>query len=270
MLYVQVRDGQNNNFHKPLLKAQMYKVRKLAQKSKAGIIRSKLEHGNSKQLFTTVKSLSVPVTRTLPEGYDNDLGLANAFAEFFEFKISSIVSRFESTGATWSDSNPCTVSGIVRFDDFEPLSERDVGLLRRVKCTPNLDVLPQTQFSEMFALMLPFISKLINSSLSSGVFPSCFKKSQISPLLKSTDHDPNELNSYQPIFNLLSVSKMIETAVNNQFMAHLESNSLLNSHQSAYRKGHSVETAFQRVYSLVALFFDGSSHTLSRVLFKSE
>ena len=158
----------------------------------------------------------------------------------------------------------------MRFDDFEPLSERDVGLLRRVKCTPNLDVLPQTQFSEMFALMLPFISKLINSSLSSGVFPSCFKKSQISPLLKSTDHDPNELNSYQPIFNLLSVSKMIETAVNNQFMAHLESNSLLNSHQSAYRKGHSVETAFQRVYSLVALFFDGSSHTLSRVLFKSE
>ena len=139
----------------------------------------------------------------------------------------------------------------MRLDDFEPLSERDVGLLRRVKCTPNLDVLPQTQFSEMFALMLPFISKLINSSLSSGVFPSCFKKSQISPLLKSTDHDPNELNSYQPIFNLLSVSKMIETAVNNQFMAHLESNSLLNSHQSAYRKGHSVETAFQHVYSSV-------------------
>ena len=74
----------------------------------------------------------------------------------------------------------------------------------------------------------------------------------------------------QPVFNLLSVSKMIETAVNNQFMAHLESNSLLNSHQSAYRKGHSVETAFQRVDSLVALFLDGSSHTFSRVLFKSE
>ena len=195
--------------------------------------------------------MSVPVTRTLPAGYDNDLGLANTFAEFFDSKISNIVSRFESTGATWSDSNPCTVSGIVRFDDFEPLSERDVGLLRRVKCTPNLDVLPQTQFSEMFALMLPFISKLINSSLSSGVFPSCFKKSQISPLLKSTDLDPNELNSYPPVSNLPFISKMIETAVNNQFMDHIESNSLLNSHQSAYRKGYSVKTAFQHVYSSI-------------------
>ena len=102
---------------------------------------------------------------------------------------------------------------------------------------------------------------------------------------------------------------MIETAVNNQFMAHLESNSLLNSHQSAYRKGHSVETAFQHVYSSilheldrrrsvflvlldVAAEFDALSHanlisilqsqfnvggtvlrwfhTLSSVLFKSE
>ena len=243
--------ASNSVIDKQLLKAQRYKVRKLAQKSKARIIRRKLERGNSKQLFTTVKSLSVPVTRTLPVGYDNDLGLANAFAGFFDSKISNIVSQFESTGDTLSDSNPCSVSGIVRFDDFEPLSERDVGLLRRVKCTPNLDGLPQTQFSEMFALMLPFISKLINSSLSSGVFPSCFKKSQISPLLKSTDHDPNKLNSDQLIFNLLSVSKMIETAVNNQFMAHLESNSLLNAHQSAYRKGHSVETAFQHVYSSI-------------------
>ena len=120
--------------------------------------------------------------------------------------------------------------------------------LGELNVPPNLDVLPQTQFLEIFALMLPFISKLINSSLSSGVFPSCFKKSQISPLLKSTDHDPNELSSHQPIFNLLSVSKMVETAVNDQFQAHLESNSLLNSHQSAYRKGHSVETAFQHVY----------------------
>ena len=31
-------------------------------------------------------------------------------------------------------------------------------------------------------------------------------------------------------------------------MAHLESNLLLNSHQFAYRKGHSVETAFQHLY----------------------
>ena len=81
------RRASNSAIDKQLSKAQRYKVRKLAQKSKARIIRRRLEHGNSKQSFTTVKSLSVPVTQTLPAGYDNDLGLANAFAEFFDWKI---------------------------------------------------------------------------------------------------------------------------------------------------------------------------------------
>jgi retron-type reverse transcriptase len=99
--------------------------------------------------------------------------------------------------------------------------------------------------------MLPIICKILNSSLSTGVFPSCFKRSQIAPLLKSPAIDPDILNSYRPVSNLPFVSKVIETAVCNQLTAHLNVNQLLDSHQSAYRKGHSVETAFQQVYSSI-------------------
>ena len=51
------------------------------------IIRNKLKNGNAKQLFSTVKSLSVPVTRTLPSGYADDKSMAEAFADFFSSKI---------------------------------------------------------------------------------------------------------------------------------------------------------------------------------------
>ena len=46
-------------------------------------------------------------------------------------------------------------------------------------------------------------------------------------------------------------------AVSSQLMKHFTIHQLLDQHQSAYRPGHSVETAFQHVYSSV-------SHQLDR------
>ena len=241
--------SSNSEIAKQMLKAQRYKVRKLAQKSQAMIIRNKLKNGNAKQLFSTVKSLSVPVTRTLPSGYADDKSMAEAFADFFSSKISDIVSHFDTTTANYADQP--TTNGAVCFDEFELLCQQDVSALRKVKCTPSVDVLPQTQFASFFQSMLPVIQMLLNSSLSAGVFPSCFKQSQIAPLLKSRESDPDVLNSYRPVSNLPFVSKIIETAVSNQFLAHLDNNQLLNPYQSAYRKGHSVESAFQHVYSSI-------------------
>ena len=55
--------------------------------------------------------------------------------------------------------------------------------------------------------------------------------------------DKEELSNYRPISNLSLISKIIERVVKSRLMDHLTSNSLLNSHQSAYCKHHSTETA---------------------------
>jgi len=65
----------------------------------------------------------------------------------------------------------------------------------------------------------------------------------ISPLLKKLTLDKEELSDYQPISNLSLISKIIQRVVKSRLMDHLTSNSLLNSHQSAYCKHHFIETA---------------------------
>ena len=48
--------------------------------------------------------------------------------------------------------------------------------------------------------------------------------------------------------NLYVISKIVERVVKSRLTDHLTSNSLLNSHQSAYCKHHSTETALLYVH----------------------
>jgi len=73
------------------------------------------------------------------------------------------------------------------------------------------------------------------------------KESIISPLLIKPTLD-KEPSSYRPISNLSLISKIIERVVKSRLMDHLTSNSSLNSHQSAYCKHHSTETALLYIH----------------------
>ena len=60
--------------------------------------------------------------------------------------------------------------------------------------------------------------------------------------------DKEELSNYWPISNLSLITKIIECVVKSCLMDHLTSNSLLSSHQSAYCKHHSAETALLYIH----------------------
>ena len=63
------------------------------------------------------------------------------------------------------------------------------------------------------------------------------------PLLKKLDLDPLNPANYRPISNLTTFSKIIERLVLHRIRPHLLSNKNYSSYQSAYRSGHSTETA---------------------------
>ena len=92
------------------------------------------------------------------------------------------------------------------------------------------------------------ITNIVNLSLTTGQFHPTLKESIISPLLKKPTLDKEELSSYGSISNLSLISKIIERVVKSRLTDHLTSNSLLNSHQSAYCKHHSTETALLYIH----------------------
>ena len=101
---------------------------------------------------------------------------------------------------------------------------------------------------ECSSVLIPTITNIVNLSLISGQFHPTLKESVISPLLKKPTLDKEEFSNYRPISNLSLISKIIERVVKSRLMDHLTSKSLLNSHQSAYCKHHSTETALLYIH----------------------
>ena len=77
--------------------------------------------------------------------------------------------------------------------------------------------------------------------------PQCFKSTLVTPILKKRCLDHNDLNNYRPVSNLCFIAKILEKLVLAQVSSYLNSHYLHNTCQSAYRPGHSTETALLKV-----------------------
>ena len=91
------------------------------------------------------------------------------------------------------------------------------------------------------------LTDLFNSSLASGIFTQCIKSALVSPILNKRGLDHNDLNNYRPVSNLCFIAKILEKLVLSQVSSYLNSHNLYNTCQSAYRPGHSTETALLKV-----------------------
>ena len=104
--------------------------------------------------------------------------------------------------------------------------------------------------------------KVINLSLGSGTVPRVLKKTAVRPLIKKANLDLEDLSNYRPVSNLPYLSKILERAVADQLQVHLDANNLHVKFQSAYRRGHSRETALLRILNDLLAMIHGGNHVL--------
>ena len=97
--------------------------------------------------------------------------------------------------------------------------------------------------------ILSAVTKIINLSIQTSVFPRIYKHSQVIPLKKKPSLSDLDCSSYRPV-NLLPIpGKIVEKAVFNQLVKYLEDNKLLHPNHHGGRKGHSTTTALVQMYN---------------------
>ena len=154
-------------------------------------------------------------------------------------------------------------AGCTTLEGFKQLTEEEVLTLisssAKKHCT--LDPMPTSLVTDCLDVLLPVITKIINSSLAYGHFPTTWKEALIKPILKKSGLDAT-FNNLRPISNLKFISKLTERAVYNQTYDHLVNNNLLPVLQSAYRQRYSTETALLKIQNDILLSMNRQHVTL--------
>ena len=124
----------------------------------------------------------------------------------------------------------------------------DVRQLVKKSATKSceLDPISTHFFKQHLEVLIPLITRIINTSLQTGQFPNTLKSAIVRPLLKKADMDINFKN-FHPVSNLSYLGKIIEGAACNQIMDQAIASGKFEKFQSAYRTKHSTETALLRV-----------------------
>ena len=193
----------------------------------------------------------------LPEGY-NDKDLAMKFLEFFDNKISRVISSFSSvsTQRTVSISRLNPELKLTRFCGVD-MSKLKL-IFNKVKLTySGGDPFPMSDFknSSNFDSILMVFLELVNLCIAKKNFPESEKLAIIKPVVKGS-LDSQMLSSYRPVSNLSFLSKIIENVLLEQLQDYLLQTQVLPDQQSAYRQLYSTETALCSVVSDLILLMD--------------
>ena len=182
------------------------------------------------------------------------VSMANEFGQFFIRKIENIHLKLYSlqTLDEGELSQP-SFSG-TPFTVFQPVSTDDIEklVMKAPNKTCDNDPVPTQVVKACINELLPCISNVVNSSLSSTIVPDIWKEALVKPKLKKPKLDLIKKN-YCPVSNLTFLSKITEKVVAQQILQHISSNNLFPEFQSAYRSFHSTETALMRVCNDILL-----------------
>ena len=202
--------------------------------------------GNQKSLFKIVNNMFHNVSEPQLPSHDSLDVLVNQFSDFFVSKISKIREEIRSNNSALSQPDNDVVHVIHNpLTEFEPTNLKEVRKL--IMESPNKsscqDPIPTWILKNCLEALLPFITMIINLSLSSGEMPDNLKEAILKPLIKKICLDPEIFNNFRPISNLTFISKLIEKIVAKRLNVHMVTNNLHEIMQSSYKQHHSTETA---------------------------
>ena len=177
---------------------------------------------------------------------------ADHFNESFVQIFDSVIDRTNSTSTNdindildkfIDDKLPSHVTFKIP-DITTDLTETFLRSLDQTKA-PGVDGLNVKYLRLAAPVISPSITKILNMSVRSGIFPDLFKKAKVIPIHKKGSHQ--DKNNYRPISVLPILSKIIERHVSNCMCDYLNNFGLIHQRQSGFRTNHSCQTALTTI-----------------------
>lgn len=125
---------------------------------------------------------------------------------------------------------------------------------------PGFDLITGMILKKLPRKAIVLLTKIVNSMLSIGHFPSVWKFSKLIPIYKN-GKDSKLVSSYRPISLLSQLSKIAERVIVNRFNKFVNEKKLLADEQFGFRVGHSTTDQLMRVVNLITSNFNKKLHT---------
>lgn len=137
---------------------------------------------NSKLLFNTVSQLTESKSTLCCSNL-----IAHDFLTFFRDRAETLRNQITPSSSCSLDYSAALPAGADKlFSDFKVISLSGLTkVVKAARCTTcSLDPLPAWAIKELWSALGPYILFLLNTSLTTGVFPECFKSAVVVPILK--------------------------------------------------------------------------------------
>ena len=178
--------------------------------------------------------------------------VAGAINTFFIKKIKNIIKNIPQVDADpvaklreRMTSRTCSLT-------FQLVSEEEVAkTIKAIRPTTatGVDFIVNCTIKLVATEITPALTKIINLSISTSTFPTIYKWSKVTPLMKKSTLDPILPSSYRPVNQLVGLSKIVESCVFGQLVKYLEDDSLLHPNQHGGRAGHSTTTTLIQMHN---------------------
>ena len=240
-----------------MLSDQRRAVVQMIDAAKSQYIRDAIAEADSKETFAIFDRLlnrkdSAAVGQ-------NDKDRAETAAGYFVSKIATIRQNLDAiTDLPEPLANDTAVTSTLSV--FSCLTDDSLQtLIRRMPSKScALDPIPTylLKDSAVCNALRPSLLQIINHSVSTGQVPTCLKIAQVKPRPKKPGADILDPKNLRPISNLPTIEKLLERSVVSDLQRYLNDNNITDDFQSAYRPGHSTETAMLKVHNDIKCALD--------------
>nr|CAI5863097.1 unnamed protein product [Callosobruchus analis] len=230
------RTEEKYNYYKKLRNLALASLRR----EKQAYLETLYSQKNQSKFWKTLKRLNIQKCGEthLPEHLKDANAINDHFISVYKQSLGETETIRFYSGNTFSDNqkfqfsmaHPNDIKKAILSIKSESIGTDNISLTMIKMCLPTL---------------LPYITHIINSCLESGYFPKRWREAIVIPVPKNSS--PSNFNDLRPISLLPLFSKLLEKIVQTQLVSYCNELSIIPSHQSGFRAGHSTNTALLNI-----------------------